>query len=255
MGRFQIAFRADDAGLCQGVDEGILNAVAAGLVRNVSIMVPGPNFGWMTKQLIGLSHVEIGLHVCLNCEWEGQKWRPTLPARDVPSLIDADGMLLRTPQALYDRKAELNDLVREAKSQLAVARAHGLTVHYLDEHMGVGWLPGLKDKLRLLAKTEGLIYADDLPHVLELEQSLPDAARILQTLTSMDNATGLVVLHLSGEHSSSQDLSLTDHPDEISRRIAEGILFSDPSFVRDCLAAGVEPLTFSQLAAVLPQSN
>ena len=218
-------------------------------MRNVSVMVPGPNFAWMAKQLARLSGIEIGLHVTLNCEWPSLKFLPTLPPRQIPSLLDSGGALLQTPQNLYERPAALPELVAEAEAQLERARANDLRIDYLDEHMGVGWLPGLKNELRSVARRESLVYADDLPHIIELEQAASDGTGFLDALSKSSSKRGLVVLHPAMAGESLRNLSLPANPSEIDRRISEGALFGNPLFVQACREGGVEPVTASELAA------
>ena len=73
----------------------------------------------------------------------------------------------------------------EVEAQLQRLRATGLPLRYLDEHMGVGWLPGLRARLRELAAREKLLDVAQVPHLSEA-----DAARIVE---SVENRAGAAV--------------------------------------------------------------
>ncbi len=111
----------------------------------------------------GRDDVCLGLHATLNSEWEFPKWGPVLPGRQVPSLIDAGGHFTLTPDALRSRGFSADEAIAEIQAQLDLARAHGLRVSYLDEHMSVGALTGLGERLAELCARERLVCAATVP--------------------------------------------------------------------------------------------
>jgi predicted glycoside hydrolase/deacetylase ChbG (UPF0249 family) len=183
-GAVRLVVRADDAGSCVSANEAVAEACAAGTARNVSLMVPGPAFEDAARRFAGRDDICIGLHVTLNAEWAGPKWGPVLPASEVPTLVDpATGFFTPFPKDLHQRGFSVAEAVAEAEAQLARARAAGLAIAYLDEHMGVGWLPGLRDALAALARREGLIDAGSL--------HLPGLPRVETCVGSEDDADAL----------------------------------------------------------------
>lgn len=186
--RLPIAFRADDAGAFPGMTAGILDAVRAGCVKNVSVMVPPPHFADAARELAALPEdIEIGLHVTLNCEWLGLRWRPLAPPDDIPDLVDAEGYFrFRTPHEIHAAAVPVRQMMAEVRAQLAALRSSGLRPTYLDEHMGVGWVcdGAFHRELLKLCAEERLIHADELPR---------------PRLDSLAEATpgSLVVLHLA----------------------------------------------------------
>lgn len=161
-GALRIVFRADDAGSCVSANMAIERVVREGPVRNVSVMACGPALEDAAQRLAGLD-VCIGLHVTLNAEWEAVKWGPTAPVEAVPTLLEpGSAHFTDAPQVLHARGFDLNEAVREVRAQLDALRRCGLAPAYIDEHMGVGWLPGLRERLELLAQEEGLLYASAL---------------------------------------------------------------------------------------------
>ncbi|MDX1933978.1 MAG: ChbG/HpnK family deacetylase [Capsulimonadales bacterium] len=171
-----LVMRADDAGSCRSANEAVCEACDAGAVRNVSLMVCGPAFDHAAELFAGREDLCLGLHVVLNAEWEGPRWGPVLPSEQVPSLIEPEtGFFTHFPHDLQRRGFSIAEAVAEAEAQLERARAAGLRPSYLDEHMGVGWLPGLRDALADLARREGLIDAMTLPvSPLPVSDPMPD---------------------------------------------------------------------------------
>jgi predicted glycoside hydrolase/deacetylase ChbG (UPF0249 family) len=185
-------------------NEAAEEACAVGTARNVSLMVPGPAFEDAARRLAGRTDVCTGLHVTLNAEWASAKWGPVLLASEVPTLVDAaTGFFTAFPKDLNQRGFSVAEAVAEVEAQLARARAAGLTVTYLDEHMGVGWLPGLRAELAALARREGLIDAGTLPLSGLRPVDMPDdgeepaslANRWLAALDACEPGTYLLVTH------------------------------------------------------------
>lgn len=164
----RILFRCDDAGSSRGANTAIHQAIASGVCRNTSVMVPGPHFAEVKAAFDDIAHLaDFGLHLTLNSEWEQHgeqapaRWGPVLPATAVPSIVLPDGTFKRFPMENHESHASLDEMVAEAAAQLDAALAAGLPIAYMDEHMGCGWLPGLRDRLRAVAHARGVPYADD----------------------------------------------------------------------------------------------
>ncbi len=154
---FRLVSRGDDAGMCHTVNIAIRDACAQGLVRNVSVMVPAPAFDEAAEIFRDLQGVALGLHVDLTAEWAHLRWGPVLSPDEVPTLVDNAGHFFHTGQSLYANAPRLEHMQREVRAQLEKARAAGLDIAYLDEHMGVGWINGLANWLHDFCEHEGLI--------------------------------------------------------------------------------------------------
>ena len=140
------------------MNAGVRRAVAGGLVRNVSVLACGPAVEELAEWL-PRAGVAIGLHVALNAEWAAWRWGPVAPREAVKGLLEADGHFTREPGVLHERGAPVEEMLREARAQLARLRALGIEPDYLDEHMFVGWVGGLRAALAELARAEGLVEA------------------------------------------------------------------------------------------------
>jgi chitin disaccharide deacetylase len=162
----KLIVRADDFGMCHSVNEGIVKAFTEGIVTQVSVMVPCP---WFTEAAaLARSHgIPVGIHQTLTCEWDFLRWRPLTNG---PSLAGPDGTFYRSVTEARDAIAH-EDAVAELLAQAAQFTAEGLTIDYLDVHMGPSVpkaYPEVADKLGELylysdqAKSRGLTSVDGL---------------------------------------------------------------------------------------------
>ncbi|HEV7298487.1 MAG TPA: ChbG/HpnK family deacetylase [Tepidisphaeraceae bacterium] len=230
----QLILRGDDAGASLAANRGILTACRARRLPNASVMAVGPALDALAGPLREMGNsVCVGLHVTLNCEWSDNRWGPILPAADVGSLVMPDGTFTRSPAALHERDADRAQIRAEIEAQLATLRRAGLTVSYVDEHMGVGWLPGVRDLICELADREGLIVAARFAHL-----SLKDVAgdgqldRIAAALDKIEpglSATDARVFITHPEAPSPSDPPDRRDPSEFRARQADLALLLDPA--------------------------
>ncbi len=127
---------ADDAGMCQAGNAGVLRALDAGLVRSCTVMVPCPWFDDFAARIRRNPALNLGVHLTATSEWRHYRWGPVCPPDQVPSLVDGDGRFFKTEFEVCD-KANPDDLEREFSAQIERVLAAGLKPTHLDAHMGV----------------------------------------------------------------------------------------------------------------------
>jgi predicted glycoside hydrolase/deacetylase ChbG (UPF0249 family) len=189
----------------------------------------------------------------LNSEWDSLKFRPTLPAEQVASLIDDNGCFLRSPKLLGERSFEISEAVAEVMGQLARLRAAGFEPSYLDEHMFVGRLPGLRDALCELAEREGLIPA--VPFVPSLPRAETATGDVIETLASrlarIKQGRYVWVTHPMWGEGLADGMTNIDHPaGRVSAsRDREREALVDARLRSVLEQAGVQRITYPQAAA------
>jgi hypothetical protein len=251
--RIQLVTRGDDLGSSRSASSAIAETVACGTLCNTSVMVPGPAFEAAAQQFAGRDDVCIGLHITLNAEWEELKWGPVLPPDQVPSLLDDNGHFLPTPMDLYRRGVKDGEAMAEIEAQLHRAREAGLRISYIDEHMGVGWIGGLRKRIRVLAQREGLIDAhgfDDLPHV---EGGSDLVHRWCAQLQRAAPGAYVLVTHPGRDEDDMQCLYTAGmQPGLVAReRDAERQALCDPHFAQICRDNNVQLVRYTDVA--MPQ--
>ncbi len=163
-----LLIRADDAGLNNETNRGIAAVLRTGVTRSVGVMACAPAFKDAVKRIQSIpSRISVGVHLTLNAEWTGYRWKPLLPGSEVPSLVDDDGFLPRNHQLYVSRPPSIDHVLAEVRAQIAAVRSAGLAPCYVDEHMVfTAASPWLFDPIREVVEKSGLLYdrALALPH-------------------------------------------------------------------------------------------
>ena len=122
----QLIINADDFGLTEGVNHGIVQAFQKGIVRSTTLMMGMP----ATEQAIALSmenpELKVGVHLRLTT---GQPM-----ASEVPSLLGNDGQLQK--QSLFWENQGMNteEIERELRAQIEQFISYDVPLSHLDGH-------------------------------------------------------------------------------------------------------------------------
>ncbi len=155
--------RADDFGSARAANKAILEAVEAGhVVRNVSCMAVGPYIEEGAEYLKKYCHIDIGIHVTLNAEWDEIKWGPLTRVDSASTLTDARGYFLPSQQMLAERKPDVAEIIKEYDAQLDKLTMLGLRVSYADSHMFPElFVEGLDTEFEQWIKRKGLLNSTE----------------------------------------------------------------------------------------------
>ena len=144
-----LIINADDFGLAEGINRGIIEGFRAGAITSASVMIGMPAFGDAVRLARSAPALGVGLHFTLTA---GR------PLANVPSLTDeSTGQFLRVSALVMHalsgrvRRREVED---ECVAQIAAARDAGLHLTHLDSHHHVHVLPGLRDAVRRVVESE-----------------------------------------------------------------------------------------------------
>ena len=250
-GARRLITRLDDAGLCENVNEAVLEAASSGLARNVSIMVPGPAFAHAAERLRGRPDLCLGLHVTLNAEWESVRWKPLSPASEVGTLIDAENFFLRDPHQFHERRSSAAEMMVEIRRQFDAARRAGLDIRYLDEHMGVSWACGLRELLAGFARSEGLVDAHPFSSLRIRGQAGTNrdlAADWTDAIQACPSGVHVLVSHVGFDREDLRNYHVPGQPEgEVAaQRDAERRAWNDPRLSERIAHGGVEILRYDE---------
>jgi predicted glycoside hydrolase/deacetylase ChbG (UPF0249 family) len=138
----RLLVRGDDMGVAQSINEACIKAYREGLVRSVEVIVPGPWFLDAVRLLKENPELDVGVHLCLTSEWERCKWRPLTHS---PSLVDENGYFFPMTSQRSDfpsntgflqANPSLEEVERELRAQIELARKHLPRVSHVSAHMG-----------------------------------------------------------------------------------------------------------------------
>lgn len=127
-----VVVHVDDLGMSSAANLGGVRALE-GAATCGSIMVPCPAFGEMAQIARERPELDLGVHLTLNCEYDGHRWGPV--RSDVPSLVAPDGGMWRTVRETVEH-ALVEEVDRELRAQIHRALDAGIDVTHIDAHMG-----------------------------------------------------------------------------------------------------------------------
>lgn len=137
----RLAINADDFGLSDGVNRGILACVQARVVTSASLLVNTPGFAAAVAAARAVPRLGVGLHLNLTT---GQ---PVCSPEAVPTLCDPRTGRFRPLGQLVARalggRIKAGDVARECAAQIARARTAGVRLTHLDGHQHTHVLPGI----------------------------------------------------------------------------------------------------------------
>jgi predicted glycoside hydrolase/deacetylase ChbG (UPF0249 family) len=149
----RLIVRGDDIGSSHAANLACIRSFREGIVRSVEVMVPGPWYPEAVKLLKENPGLDVGVHLTLTSEWENVKWGPITHG---PSLVDLLGhffpMTGQRPDfppntGFLEAKPKLDEVERELRAQIELARADIAHVSHLSCHMGT---PTATPQLRAL---------------------------------------------------------------------------------------------------------
>ena len=155
--------RADDFGSAKAANKAILEAVETGyVVRNVSCMAVGPYIEDGAEYLKKYRHIDIGIHVTLNAEWDEIKWGPLIKVDSISGLTDSCGYFFPSQQKMAERKPDVAKIIKEYDAQLDRLTTLGLQVSYADSHMFPElFVEGLEEEFEQWIRRKGLLNSTE----------------------------------------------------------------------------------------------
>lgn len=146
----RLIVHADDFGLSEKVNEGIVDAHRNGIVTSTSLMATGPAFDSAIELARSIPTLDIGIHLTLIEE------KPLLRKKEIPSLLSENGCFYGHATSFIKpylfREVSLLEVEKELDAQIQRILRHGLPVSHLDSHQHIHMLPGIHRIVRKLAR-------------------------------------------------------------------------------------------------------
>jgi len=165
----RLVVKGDDMGAAHGINTATIEAFKKGVLTTTNVIVPGPWFPEAARLLKENPGLDVGVHLALTSEWDNVKWRPLTA---VPSLVDDDGYLFPMVQpragsaagrSIKERAWKLDEIERELRAQLTLAKRHLPQATYTWNHMGFTSLgPDVATLVSRLSKEYGLVIPSEL---------------------------------------------------------------------------------------------
>lgn len=125
----------EDYGMAPHVNAAIEEAMLQGLCTSTSIMINPTSSEAAINWTLAHPEQDVGIHITMNGEWDAYRWKPLLPASEVPSLVDADGFMVPPVQPeIFAAQTSVAEAKAEARAQIKHAVERGMKPTHLDFH-------------------------------------------------------------------------------------------------------------------------
>jgi predicted glycoside hydrolase/deacetylase ChbG (UPF0249 family) len=130
-----VIIHTDDIGMCHASLAAFADLWDFGLISSGATMVPCPWFPQTAAYCRQNPQVDMGVHITLTSEWDSYRWGPISTRDGASGLLDAEGYLHRTTEAVQ-QQADPAAAQVEIAAQVERALAAGINVSHIDTHMG-----------------------------------------------------------------------------------------------------------------------
>jgi predicted glycoside hydrolase/deacetylase ChbG (UPF0249 family) len=144
----RIIINADDFGISDGVCTGIVQAIRSGCLTATSAMVCVPG---ATDRIDRWSEMIPG---CIGAHLQLTGGRPILPASDIPSLVQANGLFPVSRREV--RAPKRAEVIAEWEAQIEVLVRLGIRPTHIDSHHHVHRLPEVRDAYYEIVSQHGV---------------------------------------------------------------------------------------------------
>jgi len=153
----EVLLRFDDIGMNHAVNTAIDEVCKTGISVNASVMFACPWYQEAVEILKKYPNAAVGIHLTLTSEWRYYRWGPITGPSAVPSLVDSLGYFFKNEDEFLRSEWSLADVEKELTAQIERALQSGLTISFMDPHMGVSLLtPELRELTQNLARKYNL---------------------------------------------------------------------------------------------------
>ena len=150
----ELILNADDFGLTQGVNRGIIRAHRDGILTSATLMATGPAFDHAVEQARANPTLGVGCHLVLT------GGSAAAPPEQVPSLVDENGCLPRSLTVLVANvttgRVPPIEIETELRAQIEKIRRAGIEPTHLDTHKHTHVHPTIMNALGRVAQESGI---------------------------------------------------------------------------------------------------
>ncbi|WP_059105659.1 chitin disaccharide deacetylase [Shouchella shacheensis] len=196
-----IIFNADDFGLSNAVNYGILDSYLHGVVTSTTMLVNMPGTPHAVSLAKTHSSLGVGVHLALTVG------KPIL--KDVPSLIDDNGYFYKIAEQRDEERVNVEEVAKEWTAQIETFLDYGLQPTHLDSHHHIhSWS-------HLLPVVEELSNNYQLPWRNYFEQPPTGVSFITESFDDSFYQTGVntdIVERVLQTHIGSDSIEVMCHP-------------------------------------------
>lgn len=137
----KLIVNADDFGLTESINNGILESFCNGIVTRTSLIANASAFNQALKLSQENPALNVGIHLTLIEE------KPVSSPMKIKSLIDTDGKFFKNCRVFLlkyiKRQISLSEIRIELEAQIKKAKDNGIKITHLDSHQHLHMIPGI----------------------------------------------------------------------------------------------------------------
>ncbi len=153
----EVLLRFDDIGMNHAVNTAMEEVCKTGISVNATVMFACPWYPEAVEILKKYPNAAVGIHLTLTSEWRYYRWGPITGPSAVPSLVDSLGYFFKNEDEFLKSEWSLADVEKELTAQIERALQSGLTISFMDPHMGISLVtPELRELTQKLASKYNL---------------------------------------------------------------------------------------------------
>ena len=218
----RLIIKGDDMGAAHGINTATIDAYKRGVLTTTNVIVPSPWFPEAVRLINENPGLDVGVHLAITSEWDNIKWRPLTQA---PSIVNADGYFFSIvaprpgfPAKISVKEApwKLDEIERELRAQIVMAKRHLPQVSYTWNHMGFTSLaPEVNELVMRLSKEYGLV----VPTTLGLQYVRPynskdsGAVKADKLAAKLETLTPGLWLHIDHAGTTDAEMQAIGHKD------------------------------------------
>ncbi len=181
---------ADDFGLSESTNNGIIHCFKKGAINSTSLMANGQAFDHAVRLAHACKNLTVGAHITLVGE------PPILTIDQIPSLIDQQGSLPKN-YVCFIRKYLIGRIKKEQIKKEITAQCEkiikaGIKISHIDSHQHLHMLPGILDII-METSTRFKIERVRLPYKIPSANDLTCPSKIIRSIQQLF-LSGLCVL-------------------------------------------------------------
>jgi predicted glycoside hydrolase/deacetylase ChbG (UPF0249 family) len=256
----RIIFRGDDMGISHSANQAIIQAYKYGVQKTAEVIVPGPWFPEAVRLLNENPGLDVGVHLALTSEWENLKWRPITYS---PSLTDSLGYFYPfiwpheeygESRALLGQNWKLEEVERELRTQIELAKANIRNLTHLTAHMGMSNMtPEVTDLFKKLAAEYNLDIDPEEQNIRRIRfEGSPNSgeekiSRIIEKLRGLKPGNYLLVTHPDLDEPATRALSHKGNKTVAQNRQADTDMLTSKRIQEVIDELGIEVISYSDL--------
>jgi len=151
-----LIINADDYGLHEDINRGIISSVENGLVNSISISACGKALNNGISEIKNLKNIDLGVHITFVEEL------PSSPIGDIKSILGFNDRLLPNYKILFQKyllgKINIEELYIEGKNQIERIINYGIKPTHIDSHQHIHMFPSIWKILVRLAEEYSISF-------------------------------------------------------------------------------------------------